>query len=394
MIIRRIFPVKDIVELQEELRRIYGDNFIVIEINHIRKRPIPFLPFITKEYSEVIIEIPDDERKKSKQKSGKKAFNEEVIKEIFLKELEALKKEINTLKEEIQNTKKARGVKVERDLNSLSQEDKQFLEQLGDEALNLFDLLLEEGFSEKLIVEILRKATGYDIENHLFDLKESPSSALAEAFKEIFKFQNLEQIGEETQKVVVLLGPTGVGKTTTIAKIVSNLVLNNRKSVGVISLDTFRVGGSQRLESFLKVIEVPFRKADTKKAFDTALEDFSDKNFIFIDIAGRSVYDELSWKEVFNILSDVEEEKLLTLLTLSFNMSGAAVKEIYNNLKLYPLKGLILTKADETIRRGIVLSAIRDIELPLFYITNGQKVPHNILTATPQNLAKIILDVN
>jgi len=391
MIIRKIFPLKDIVEIQEELKKLYGDNFVVIEINHIKKKPLPFIPLLTKEYTEVIIEIPEEEKSFKIQK-GKNRFDEELLKEFFLNQLEELKKEINSLKEEIKASKKQKRARLQCGKDYLPEDHKKFLEQLGDDALNLFDLLLEKGFSEKLAVEILKEATGYDIENQLFDLKDNNINALSEAFEKLYTFQSLES--NENPKVVVLVGPTGVGKTTTIAKIVSNLVLNNQKTVGVVSLDTFRVGGAQRLESFLKVLEIPFRKADTKKAFDTALEDFADKDFIFVDIAGRSVYDELSWNEVFNILHNVEEEKLLPLLTLSFNMSSEAVKEIYEKLKNHNLKGLVLTKADETVARGIVLSAIKEFNLPLFYITNGQKVPHHILQATPTTLAKLVLDLN
>jgi flagellar biosynthesis protein FlhF len=383
MIIRKVFPSKDIVEIQEELRKLYGDNFVVIEINHLKKYPIPFVPLFGKEYTEVIIEI------REQPKEEKKEFKKELLEEVILKQLEELKKELQSLKSQQQQVKKVT-VKVSKKDSDLKEEDKQFLNQLGDEALELLDLLLEKGFEEKLAVRILKEATGYDIENDVFDLKDTPSKVLAEAFSQLYQFKDLEQ--EETPKVIALVGPTGVGKTTTIAKIVSNLVLNSHKSVGVISLDTFRVGGAQRLESFLKVLEIPFRKADTKKAFETALEDFSDKEFLFVDIAGRSVYDELSWKEIFNILSDIPEEKLLPLLTVSFNMLPEAVLEIYEHLKDYPLKGLILTKADETAKRGAIFTAVGEINLPLYYFTNGQKVPHNILLATPSNLAKLILE--
>ena len=395
MLIKKIFPSQDIVEIQEELKKLYGNNFVVIEINHIKKYPIPFLPLFGKEYTEVIIEIPEEENEISVSPSnGKRDFKEELEQELLLKQLQELKKELQELKEVLNKDSKRKTYRVSvvtKDYD-LSEEDKKFLSQLGDEALNLFDILYEKGFPEPLAIKILREATGYDIEQELFDLKDTPQKALTEAFAKLFQFKNLEE--EEPQKVIALVGPTGVGKTTTIAKIVSNFVLNDQRSVGVISLDTFRVGGAQRLESFLKVLEIPFRKADTKKAFETALEDFADKEFLFVDIAGRSVYDELSWKEIFNILGDIPQEKFVPLLTVSFNMHPDAVIEIYEHLKEYQLKGLILTKADETYKRGIVLGAVEKMELPLYYFTNGQKVPHNILPATPANLAKLILDID
>ncbi|HIO42083.1 MAG TPA: flagellar biosynthesis protein FlhF, partial [Aquifex sp.] len=85
-------------------------------------------------------------------------------------------------------------------------------------------------------------------------------------------------------------------------------------------------------------------------------------------------------------------EKFIPLLTVSFNMHPDVVLEIYEHLKSYPLKGLVLTKADETYKRGAVFSAIEKISLPMYYFTNGQKVPHNIMPATPSNLAKLILE--
>ena len=391
MLIKKVFPSKDIVEIQEELKKLYGNNFVVIEINHLKRYPIPFIPLFGKEYTEVIIEIPDNPVDSEKEQKGED-FKKGLVEEVLLKEIENLKRELLSLKEDLKREDKGKRVtlKVVPKEGDLSEEDKKFLSQLGDEALNLLDILYEKGFPEGLSVKILKEATGYDIEQELFDLRDTPQKVLTDAFSKIFQFRSLEE--EEPQKVVALVGPTGVGKTTTIAKIVSNFVLNNQRSVGVISLDTFRVGGAQRLESFLKVLEIPFRKADTKKAFETALEDFADKEFLFVDIAGRSVYDELSWKEIFNILGDIEEEKFIPLLTVSFNMHPDVVLEIYEHLKGYPLKGLILTKADETYKRGAIFEAVEKIELPMYYFTNGQKVPHNILPATAANLAKLILE--
>jgi len=389
MLIKKVFPAKDIVEIHDELKKLYGNNFVVIEINHIKKKPIPFLPFFGKHYTEVIIEIPEKREEKPE-----KDFKKEVVEEVLLKELSGLKAEIEKLKNELKKEPQIKkiAIKVETKSEPLTEEEKNFLNNLGDEALNLLDILTEKGFSEKLSLKILKEATGYDIEEKIFDLKDTKFKALSEAFKKLFKFGNLEN--EEAPKVISLVGPTGVGKTTTIAKIVSNLVLNGQKSIGVISLDTFRVGGAQRLENFLKVLEIPFRKADTKKAFETALEDFSDKDFLFVDIAGRSVYDELSWKETFNILGDIEKDKLLPILTVSFSMNPDIVLEIYEHLKEYPIKGLILTKADETYKRGTVFNAVEKLDLPIYYFTNGQKVPHNILVANPTNLAKLILDID
>jgi flagellar biosynthesis protein FlhF len=388
MIIRKVFPTKDILEIQEELKRIYGNNFVVIEINHIKKKLLPFIPLFGKEYTEVILEIPD----KTTEEEATVLQNEKNIEKNLLESLEALKKELLALKEEIKKEPKAKKtiIKVEEKASNLAEEDKKFLSQLGDEALGLLDVLTEKGFSENLVIKILKEATGYDIDNAVFDLKDTPLKALTEAFGKLFEFKSLES--EEPKKVIVLIGPTGVGKTTTIAKIISNFVLNNQRKVGGISLDTFRVGGAQRLESFLKVLEVPFRKADTKKAFEVALEEFSDKEYIFVDVAGRSAYDELSWKELFNILSIIDKEHLIPLLTVSFNMHPDVVMEIYEHLKGYPIKGLILTKADETYKRGTIFNAVEKMKLPLFYFTNGQKVPHNLLPATPLNMAKLILE--
>jgi flagellar biosynthesis protein FlhF len=387
MIIRQVFKSKDLLEIQEELRKIYGTNFVIIEVNHIKKKLFPLIPFLSKELTEVYIEIPDKEPNEEK----KEGFEKQLKEELFLKELKELKNEILSIKQELEKKKgKQIAVKIESPKHNLSKDDEKFLHQLGDEALELFDLLTDKGFSEKLSIAVLREATGYDIENELFDLKDNVLNSLTLAFKKIFKFGSLET-GED-KKVISLIGPTGVGKTTTIAKIVSNLVLNNHKSVGVISLDTFRVGGAQRLESFLKVLEIPFRKADTKKAFDIALEDFADKDFIFVDIAGRSVYEDLSWKEIYNIFKDIPEDNLTLLLTLSFNMSTEVALEIYSKLKEFKLNGLVLTKADETQKRGIIFNAIKEMDLPMYYFTNGQKVPHNLLLATPYNLAKLILE--
>ena len=117
--------MKDIVEIQEELKKLYGDNFTVVEINHIGKKPIPFLPFFGKEYTEVIIEISEGSRKTGRV-GQKDDFSKEVVKELFLKELEELKKELKSLKEELKNTKKPKKIEIAEASDTLPVEEKEF----------------------------------------------------------------------------------------------------------------------------------------------------------------------------------------------------------------------------------------------------------------------------
>lgn len=196
-------------------------------------------------------------------------------------------------------------------------------------------------------------------------------------------------LDSQSQKVVALVGPTGVGKTTTIAKLAANFHLAERRKIGLITLDTFRVGAVDQLRTYAEVIGLPMRSASTPDELVDALGEFADRELVLIDTAGRSPRDEPRIQELRDLLSDAAIDEVHLVLSLaSSHRSLVAMVDRFRGLR--PTQ-LLLTKLDEAAGLGAIYSAARSIDLPLSYFTTGQDVPDDIERAAPGRTARLIL---
>ena len=197
------------------------------------------------------------------------------------------------------------------------------------------------------------------------------------------------QIETDNKKVITFVGPTGVGKTTTLAKVAAKLVLNDNKSVGVITIDTYKIAAVEQLTSFAEMIDIPVSVAKTSEELLAAVDNFKDKDFILIDTVGRSQYDD----EKIKILMEVLES--LPLLEI-YLVVGAGTRhkdavDIFNSFSIMPIKGFVFTKIDETKYFGTMLNVSETTKLPICCLTNGQEVPDDILAPDPKWIARLIV---
>ena len=195
-------------------------------------------------------------------------------------------------------------------------------------------------------------------------------------------------------RVIVLVGPTGVGKTTTIAKLAARAKIHERCRVGLITLDTFRIAAVDQLEKYAEIIGLPLIVATNPRELETAVEEFRAKetDIVFIDSAGRSHRDELKMaelREFLEVLPDAEVH-----LVLSTTTHGKTILSIANRFSGIGFHKVILTKADETISFGSLVSALISIARPVSFVTDGQNVPDDIVASDPERLADLVLKVN
>jgi flagellar biosynthesis protein FlhF len=171
-------------------------------------------------------------------------------------------------------------------------------------------------------------------------------------------------------KVIVLVGPTGVGKTTTIAKLAARARINERRSVGLITLDTFRIAAVDQLEKYAQLIELPLIVATAPRELEAAVREFEAKgvDLIFIDSAGRSHRDEIT--------------------------HGKTIQSIASRFSSVGFHKVILTKVDETISFGTLVNALVTIGRPVSFVTDGQNVPDDIVASDPERLADLVLKTN
>ncbi len=185
--------------------------------------------------------------------------------------------------------------------------------------------------------------------------------------------------------VCALVGPTGVGKTTTIAKIASRYSMTGSEgSVGLITVDNHRVAAHDQLRTYAQLIGVPMRVARSRDELESALNDFSTKQLVLIDTAGLGQYD-ARVNDIRHVL-DIEGWFIRKTLVLPATVSESVVQDVITNYAEMGLNDTIITKIDESPNIGSVLSGIITAKLPVSYLCDGQQVPENISVARRSDL--------
>jgi len=189
--------------------------------------------------------------------------------------------------------------------------------------------------------------------------------------------------------VVALIGPTGVGKTTTIAKLAAKLKLDENRKVGLITIDTYRIAAVDQLKKYADIIGSPLKVVASPEDLRQAVASMRDCDFVLIDTAGRSPKDKLKLNELKTFLDAASPEEVhLVLSTVVSRESLDLAIEKFNDVRV---DKLIFTKLDEARHVGAVLGVVRSVGRPLSYITVGQDVPADIEVARGKRLAQMIL---
>jgi len=189
----------------------------------------------------------------------------------------------------------------------------------------------------------------------------------------------------KTGGVMALVGPTGVGKTTTIAKLAARYVLQHGKdSVGLVTTDNFRVAAHEQLRSYARILGVPLRVATDKDELNDALYDLRNKKLVLIDTAGVSLHDS-QLREQLDLLNS-GSKTIHMFLALSANTQRSVLNDVVTTFKQSKLDGCILTKIDETTSLGGAISVAAEHDLPISYYCDGQKVPDDLHIARAHNL--------
>jgi len=194
------------------------------------------------------------------------------------------------------------------------------------------------------------------------------------------------------KKYINVVGPTGVGKTTTLAKIAGNIILNQQKKVGFITTDTYRIGAIEQLKTYANILSVPLEVCYSIEDYHGAIKKLDYCDVILIDTAGRNFrnkeyVDDLM--EVVDFKSEVE-----TLLVLSLTAKQSDLEEIYKQFSSIKINQFVFTKLDETSTYGAMINLIVKCKTGVAYITTGQNVPDDIVPANPAELVNRIIEVD
>jgi flagellar biosynthesis protein FlhF len=284
-------------------------------------------------------------------------------------------------------------------------------------------LQLEKEISElKSIVQLLKSSNGFehypeDIRKALMFLKnqEVDEEYILETAEHLMKLKNNEELLSHEEigtalsrfltskldgmpfggisykkKFVNVIGPTGVGKTTTLAKMAAEAVLEKRKKIAFITTDTYRIAAIEQLKTYAQLLNVPLEVVYKLADFQKAIEKFSDYDLIFVDTAGRNFREEKYVKDLEKIIDFKNDME--TFLVLSMTAKEKDLKEIISKFSNVPIEKFIFSKMDETSSYGTMYNIIRSKQKGAAYITAGQSVPEDISEGSPNEIVRLLME--
>ncbi|MBF0198262.1 MAG: flagellar biosynthesis protein FlhF [Planctomycetes bacterium] len=191
---------------------------------------------------------------------------------------------------------------------------------------------------------------------------------------------------------VMLVGPTGVGKTTSLAKLAARYKIKENKDVALITIDTYRIAAVEQLRTYADLIGVPLKVVSSPSDMAAALDFYKDKELVLIDTAGRSPRNTNRMNDLNEFVKVTNPDELHLVLSISVN--NDVLKDTMERYASFPVNKLLLTKLDESVHYGIILSIISKTQKPIGYLTVGQEVPDDIEVASADRLSRLILNLD
>lgn len=260
--------------------------------------------------------------------------------------------------------------------------------EIPSELFQLYTDLIDAEVEEELARELIFRLKDNATPNQLHDNAAAKALLTAVVEKDLRCAPPITAT-RGRRKVVALIGPTGVGKTTTIAKLAANFRLRDGVKLGLVTVDTYRVAAVEQLRTYAEIIDLPMKVVTSPQEMRRALEELSGLDLVLIDTAGRSPRDELKIQELKTLLAEARVDEIHLVLSLV-----ASVRTLHATAEKFAAvspTSLILTKLDEASGSGTLLSVARKIALPISYLTTGQDVPDDIEPAHAGRLARLVL---
>jgi len=193
-----------------------------------------------------------------------------------------------------------------------------------------------------------------------------------------------------TTSLAVLVGPTGVGKTTTVAKIAANQLMHQRRRVALVTVDVFRIGAVQQLETYARLMGLPFFVAtNPEEAKKCAHQAKQVADLVLVDTIGRSPKHTDQLASLWELVAAMDPDEVL--LTLPANGNPADLALAADQFSVFCPTSLIITKLDEATQTGVIVNLVTRLNLPVSYVTTGQNVPEDLEVPTSERLAEWVL---
>lgn len=378
----------------QKVRAELGRDAVIINTRKIKKRG--FAGLFTKPLVEVVAAIDDYE--KDNQNVGKvtmevndstkniDAINKtETFKESLKVSMNSLKDENFSKIDETNNIEKEFN-EIKSMLNKVYKIIKIDEDNLSTIAKQYIFRLRNAEVDEEIISNIEDK-----IEKLTEDLQNSEDFIRDFIHNALLDFINIENEDIDTtlKKINIFVGPTGVGKTTTMAKLAALYTLKKQKKVGLITSDTYRIAAVEQLKTYSDIIGIPLIVVYSPQEFVSAVESFRDKDIIMVDTAGRSHKDRYQLAELKHLLDTGIESQTYLVISAGTKMSDC--RDILNSYSFLEDYKLLFTKIDETSSHGIIVNTSYITKKPLSYLTYGQSVPDDIEIADKSKIINSFL---
>lgn len=391
MIIKK-FQGKTESEAVESAKRELGSNVVIMNVKNVKRSGL--FSFLKPQITEVTVALEEESeqrvqnlQKREEKKETKENHSQPLVDAIASGEM--LKADNSAIEEKLDTLH----ILLEQQLQK-PEEPKENIEEEKESELErfmklLYNTMLDNEVNEKYANQIIDEIEKMNKPGMPIDY------VLANVYqKMILKFGNPCRITESKKgpKVVFFVGPTGVGKTTTIAKIASKFRVEENKKVVLLTADTYRIAAAEQLRTYANILEVPFRVIYTEEEIVQALSDFKEYDFILVDTAGHSHHNESQKEAMKNFIHSVdglaETEVFLVLSATTKYNDLLSIADAYSSIMEYKL---IFTKLDETNTLGNLLNIKLHTGAELFYVTCGQNVPDDIENFNPQKTVKQLL---
>ncbi|MBF1051395.1 MAG: flagellar biosynthesis protein FlhF [Peptostreptococcaceae bacterium] len=381
------------------IKKEFGEDAIILQTNKIKTGG--FLGFFQKEEIEIIAALDNESRVDTRLRKNiqkKQPINNDAIsdrdfkshinnmneirqskmenhpienslvskenKNIEIKRDDANKNEAKEVKkdiDEIKNTVKELSKKINDTFRTPQEEEEYIKEQEEIAKLNSTGISLD--LSKEIVTNVKKSGKNISYDSVCLEIEKMLSNSI-----KINYTQN--------KKYIIFIGSTGVGKTTTLAKIASKEAMEKRKKIGFLTLDTYRISAVEQLKTYAEILSSPIEIAYEIRDLVASIDRLSNRDLVFIDTAGRSHNNKGQVDDIKNVLKNIENKKVYLVLSANINMEDMFdIIETYNFVDDYEI---IVTKMDETKRHGNLLNLMMKTGKKISYTAFGQNVPDDI----------------
>ncbi len=378
-------------EVLDRIKQDLGSEAIILSERTIQPKGI--FKFFQKPVVEITVTIEENIGKTKENNNFAEKLEEKINKfEEENKEKEkALEKHSETIKgleSKLDNLENLIKTMTDKIIVSQSKDEVQNKKYKNNILQLFYDNLIKNEVEKEIAEEILKDLDEIDEKNNVNDLVRIVYNRITEfiGVPDEIKVEKEEGV----PKVIAFIGPTGVGKTTTIAKVIAKFILDNKKNVGMITADTYRIAAVEQLKTYAEILGASIEVIYSPDEIVQKVENYKDKELIFLDTAGRSHKNEEQFRELEELMKRLDKKEVFLVLSLATKYRDTLdiidkYSEILDEYKI------IFTKMDETLGLGNILNVKMYTKKPLSYITFGQDVPDDIEVINPEKIAKLLL---